>query len=71
MKLFFPEGKGGKCLEKENIFLGEEKRGRKRRKILGEGKYIFLEEKKKEKGKEENIWRKKKRKFWTRNFIGG
>ena len=50
------EGKGGKCLEKKNIFFAEEKKNgegkihfllrrrkqrRKRMKIFGEGKYIF------------------------------
>ena len=39
--------------EKENIFFcgGEEKPGRKGRKIFGKGKYIFAEEKKNEEGK--------------------
>ena len=35
-------------MEKDNIFVG---RRRKRRKIFGEGKYIFLEEKKNGEGK--------------------
>ena len=44
------ERKGGKSLAKENILFAEEK---KRRKIS------FAEEKKTEKEKEENIWRRK------------
>ena len=44
-------------MEKENIFFcGEEKTEKEKGEIIGQGKYIFL---RREKEKEESIWRKK------------
>ena len=56
------EGKGGKYMENEDIFLAEKKNGKR--------KYISCGGKEKQKEKAENIWRRKKYFFTVEKTCG-